>query len=92
MSFGEDHDLESYPAVMSCNNDKCILIVSRHSYCKLNIYKHYIEPAIERIMWIAFYKNDNNNHCLIKKLPKELLFEILYFLGKELYLSSCIKI
>ena len=65
------------------NNDKSILIVQDKNYCLLNIYAHYVESKIERIIWIGFYKNDKNDKCLIKNLPKDLVLYVLQLLGKD---------
>ena len=32
-----------------------------------------IDWKIERLLWIAFYKNENNESCLIQLLPKDIL-------------------
>ena len=61
-----------YQAVKKVNNDQSILIVHNKNYI-LNIYSHYVESKIERTIWIAFYKNDKNEKCLIKNLPKDLV-------------------
>ena len=47
---------------------------------------------MERVIWIGFYKNDNNEKCLIKILPKDLIIYILYLLGKQLMTNHYIKI
>ena len=36
---------------------------------------------IERIIWIAFYKNDKNDKCFIDTLPKDVVLYILTFLS-----------
>ena len=38
---------------------------------------------MERILWIGFYKNGDNNKCIIDKLPKDLIIYILKFVGKH---------
>ena len=48
-----------------------------------NIYAHYVESNVERIIWIGFLKNDENDACLIKNLPKDLIRYILRLLGKQ---------
>ena len=87
-------DCHSYPAVMmmKCNGDDKLLILYKKNYFHLNIYVNYIESFIERIIWIGFYKNAENNKCLIKTLPKDLIIHILYLLGKQAMKSPYIKI
>ena len=76
---------------MKCN-DEMLLILQNKSYCILNIYVHYIEARIERIIWIGFYKNNDNNKCLIQTLPKDIIIYILYLLGKQSMTTPYIKI
>ena len=83
-----------YPAVMmmKCNGDDKLLILHDKNYFGLNIYVDYIESKIERIIWIGFYKNTENNKCLIKLLPKDLIIYILYLLGKPAMKTPYIRI
>ena len=67
-----------------------IVIVQDKEYCIFNIYAHYIEWKIERIIWIGFSKNDSNNECFIDQLPKDLIIYILSLLGKQQLLSPYI--
>ena len=45
--------------------------------------KKYFQWEKERIIWIAFYNNDDNEKCLIKWLPKDIVFYMLQFLGND---------
>ena len=47
-----------------------------------DVYIHYIEWNVERIVWIGFYKNNENNQCFIHQLPKDLINYVFKFLGK----------
>ena len=78
--------------MMKCNGHDKLLILHEKNYFHLNIYINYIESKIERIIWIGFYKNNENNKCLIKLLPKDLIIEILYLLGKQAIKTPYIKI
>ena len=78
--------------MMKCNGDDKLLILNKKNYFALNIYIHYIESTIERIIWIGFYKNAENSKCLIKTLPKDLIIYILYLLGKQSMKTPYIKI
>ena len=78
---------------MKCNNGQSFLVVQEHNYCKFTIYRHYLKPTIERQIWIGFYKNDDNNKCFIKKLPKDVIIYIFSFVGKKkLLMPPCIAI
>lgn len=41
----------------------------------------------ERIVWIAYYKNNRNHLCLINKLSKDIIFALLTFLRDDMILS-----
>ena len=60
---------------------KQIVIVHQRHCCTFNIYKYFW--TTERMIWIAFYKNNENDQCLINKLPKDLIIYILVLLGKK---------
>ena len=78
--------------MMKCNGDQKLVILYDKNYFHLNIYINYIESFVERIIWIGFYKNTENNKCLIKTLPKDLVIYILDLLGKQAMKSPYIKI
>ena len=78
--------------MMKRNGDEKLLILHDTNYFHINIYIHYLEARIERIIWIGFHKNKANNKCLIKTLPKDLIVYILYLLGKQSIKSPYIKI
>ena len=78
--------------MMKCNGDDKLLILRDRNYFCLNIYIHYLESKIERIIWIGFYKNKKNTKCLIKTLPKDLIIYILDLLGKQEIKTPYIKI
>ena len=62
-----------------------ILVMQEYKYFIFKIYVHYIEWNQARIVWIGFYKNENNPKCLIAKLPKDIvkqLFEYLPIVNK----------
>ena len=84
-------DCSQRPALLKYD-DQSIILLQEHNYCKFNIYKYYLESKIERIIWIGYYKNNDNNQCLMKKLPKDLILCILELLGKQLVMKPYIKI
>ena len=79
-------------AVCVSKNDPSMIIAYKRNYCFFHIYTHNISSKVEKLIWVAFYKNENNNKCLIKKLPKELIIDILRLLGKQLIQNPHIKI
>ena len=86
-------DCEDFAATAKCNHDNSIVIAQDKYCCIFNIYAHYLELCVERIIWIGFYKNNDNDQCLIKMLPKDLLMHILCLLGKnQSIVKPCIKI
>ena len=44
-------------------------------------YDHLIGPTwdVERVIWIGYYKNDQNQQCLLPRLYKEGIKQILSF-------------
>ena len=80
------------PVLSKYNNDKSIFVGKYKEYCFLNVYSHYICSKIERVIWIGFYKNDENNKCFINKLPKDLVIHILELAGKQEMIAPYIKI
>ena len=73
----------SYPAVTLCNNGKSVLVLQGREHFIFDIIKHYIEWNAARLIWIAFYKNNKNDKCFIKQLPKDLIIYILNLLGRD---------
>ena len=66
------------------NNDdqNAIFFVSQENkYFLFKINVNYIEWKLVRLIWIAFYKNGENDKCLIKIISKDSLKHILIFLG-----------
>ena len=78
--------------MMKCSGNEKLLILSGKNHFHFNIYIDYIESKTERLIWIGFYKNNENNKCFIKTLPKDLIIYILDLLGKQAMKSPCIKI
>ena len=51
------------------------------------VNKKHLEWRKERIIWIGFYNNDDNEKCLIGLLPKDIVLLILEFLQDDYYWS-----
>ena len=66
-------------------NKKSIMIMHDHFYWSFDVFSNYgfIDWKIERLIWIAFLKNDENDKCLIKKLPKDIVKHVMKFLGSS---------
>ena len=51
-----------------------IHVVYKHSHCMINIkFKGDVSWKQERLIWIAYYKNKENEKCLLKRLPKAIV-------------------
>ena len=51
-------------------------------YCFVfKVYVHYIEWKQARILWIGFHKNDKNKKCLLQSLGKDVVKQIITFVG-----------
>ena len=50
-----------------------------------------VEWIYERLIWIGYYKNDQNQHCFLKNVPKVLLLLILSFLKTRFSIWKCIN-
>ena len=47
----------------------------------VNVIQNYISWYQERMIWLAFYKNIQNEKCFINELPKDIIKYILVFFG-----------
>ena len=56
--------------------------MQNNSYYSFSIFSR-IEWNIERLIWIAFYKNTRNNKCKIQILPKDIVKEIIKMIGNN---------
>lgn len=52
---------------------------------KINVHSP-IEWKIERLIWIGYYQNSQNDKCLIKQLPKDIIKTMLSFLIDSMFL------
>ena len=80
----------NFPAVTSLNNGASIIVLQGNKHFLFDIYKHYVEWDVARIIWIAFYKNVKNDKCFINTLPKDLVKYIFTLLG-GIYDSNKLK-
>ena len=76
-------DCKSIRAVTLCNDNNDLLVMEENNYAKFDVCVHYIEWKQERLIWIGFFQNDNNDNCLIDQLSKDLILYILYLLGNR---------
>ena len=65
-------------------NCHSVIVLHGYNHFIFDVYLHYIEWNIARIIWIGFHKNENNDTCLIQQLPKDLVKYILSLLGRVL--------
>ena len=59
------------PTVHEINDGIVIMQDTRCAYFK--IFTDILEWKIVRLIWIAFYKNEKNDKCLINTLPKDII-------------------
>ena len=75
------------PGVIKCTNDynQSLIIGNKQQYFKLNICNstNIMDWDTTRILWIGWYQNRENNQCLIKILPKDVLKYILSFVAMD---------
>lgn len=79
-----------FPAIMQIrNNDKesphkrSIIVMHDNDYESFDLFSYcgFIEWNIVRLIWIAFLKNDDNDKCMIRLLPKDIVNHVIKFLG-----------
>jgi hypothetical protein len=63
-------------------------ITGIRDFLNINILHFKVEWKIQRLFWIAFIKNNDNNICYISKLPKEIIHYIIKIISGNLLLSS----
>ena len=61
------------------------------NYFHFNIFKHGLSWEMERMIWIGFYKNENNKKCRIQLLPKDIVKVILNMLSSESFGKEYVK-
>ena len=59
-----------------------VLIMQENKYSHFVVFSGCIEWKIVRLIWIGFYNNENNDKCLIKTLPKDIIKLVVSFLGR----------
>ena len=47
---------------------------------KIQLINNFLKWEIERILWIAFEKNENNEQCFLADMPKDIINHIKQFL------------
>ena len=52
-----------------------------HAYYSLSILLYRVDWKLIRLIWIAFYKNEENNACFIDRIPKDVVKHIIKFIG-----------
>ena len=69
-----------------CDNGSRIVVLQNSMGYSFNISDNYLEWDTIRLIWIAFYKNINNNknRCSFNQLPKDLIKHIVKFVGVKL--------
>ena len=55
--------------------------MQKQNYYTFRIIKHSLKWKSARLIWIAFYKNQQNHKCAFANLPKDIVDLILSFLS-----------
>ena len=55
--------------------------MQHYNYFSFNILLYRISWKILRLMWIGFYKNENNSSCYLYLLSKDEILHIIKFIG-----------
>ena len=58
-----------------------IVMVGRPVLAKIVLPQNMFKWKQERQLWIVFNKNKNNDQCLIKKLPKDVILYMISFVS-----------
>ena len=65
------------------NKQNCI-VIQKHSYFTFNLNSimnlHQFPWKLERLVWIAYEKNENNENCLLATVAKDVILHIISFL------------
>ena len=85
--------------ISCCDSGKRIcspemIVGQENSWFHFPVHIFYCKWKVVRLIWIGFYKNDDNKMCLIGKIPKDVIQHLLCFLGTifstELTTGICI--
>ena len=64
---------------------------SENVHSMFNTNYGQIEWQHERLLWIGYYKNKDNDKCCINYLPKDILLMIMEYLKSPFSIFKCIK-
>lgn len=77
------------PISMLFDNEKKMIVAQKNKFYQFGLYS--TPWSHERLIWIAFYKNKDNEKCIFNKLYKDLVRHIGEFLSSTsftFYLQS----
>ena len=57
-----------------------MIVINSNEYCSVKIF-HLTTWSVIRLIWIGFYKNQDNDKCLIDTLPKDIVNCVITFLN-----------
>ena len=60
-----------------------VVVMQGNNYGSFELIKNGLSWRIERILWIAFYKNETNEKCLISTLPKDIVKVVINLLSND---------
>ena len=70
------HDIRCHHSMAMMCQQSCFVLVKGSSFWRIDIDDN-LPWKLERIMWIGYHKNIENQQCFVSKLPKTVLDEIL---------------
>ena len=62
----------------------CLIVMQESNYTAIGI-RARAPWFMERLLWIAYLKNKDNDECIIKNLPKDIIKQILKFLDRSIF-------
>ena len=81
-------ECDACPAVIQkeiiSNFQTRIVVISGKKVTYFEVYRNTIDWNIVRLIWIAYFKNDeknNNKECHFYKLPKDIINHVIKYLG-----------
>ena len=64
---------------------------SENVHSMFNVNYGQVEWQHERLLWIGYYKNKDNDKCCINYLPKDILLMIMEYLKSPFSIFKCMK-
>ena len=69
-------DLNCGPLLFSTKDG--IIAVAKLNYAFFNVFFDILKWEVARLIWIGFYKNNDNDKCFIGQLPKAIITNYIF--------------